>query len=393
MDQQQLCINAATGEVSATNVTQGVPALSAILGTLFQLRVTFEANNVPVALAGGSTGKLVAKVPGQEAGVPVLLDSAWTSAGSGAQTSYSFSVLADSVQLREALGTNGALALNAQVEWHISGEDYPRRSVPFPLVISNSPSRAEDGAPDPASDAAWAWFKARHVAGTNVTLTFNDTTKQMTVSAAGAEAVTSLAWSAVTGKPSTFPAAWSDISGKPSTFTPSAHTHSWAQISSGSPSDNAALVTFVQANAGTGQVFDFMIPLVGGDTDSFDSFDEELKPVLVFPRDAVITHISMSASGAHPRLSDFLWQLYISAWLTQPNANLGHNWTQSYWHHETFIDESLRGVGIPMLANASITIPAGTALDIECSTGAPDSYSTIPTFAELFIRVRGRYTN
>lgn len=393
MDQQKLCINAATGEVSATNVSAGVPALSAILGTLFQLRVTFEAANVPVALAGGSTGKLVAKVPGKEDGPAVLLDTAWTASGAGAQTAYTFAVLADSVQLREALGENAAVALNAQIEWHISGEEYPRRSVLFPLVVSNSASRAEDGAPDPASDAAWAWFKARHVAGTNVTLTFNDTTKQMTVSAAGAEAVTSVAWSAVTGKPTTFPAAWADITGKPSTFAPSAHTHSWAQISGGSPSDNAALVTFVQANAGAGQLFDFMIPLIGGDTDSFDSIDVELKPVLVFPRDAVITHISMAASGAHPRLSDFLWQLYITAWLTQPNTSYGYNWSVSYWHHETFIDESLRGVGIPILANASITIPAGTALDIDCSTGAPDSYSTIPTFAQLFVRVRGRYTN
>jgi hypothetical protein len=50
MDQQHLCINARTGEVTASNVSSSMPSLSGILGTLFILRVTFEQDNVPVAL-------------------------------------------------------------------------------------------------------------------------------------------------------------------------------------------------------------------------------------------------------------------------------------------------------------------------------------------------------
>lgn len=393
MDQQQLCINAATGEVSATNVSQGVPALSAILGTELSLRVTFEADNVPVALPGGTTGKFVVKALGNESSAPLLLDSAWTSSGAGAQTAYTFSMLADSVQLRAAFAGKGAVSLNAQVEWQITGEEHPRRSVPFPLVVTNSPSRSEDGAPDPALDAAWAWFKSRHVQGSNVTLTFNDVAKTMTVSAAGATAVTSVAWADVTGKPTSFPVNWGDINNKPSAFAPTAHTHAWSQITSGSPSDNAALVSFVQANAGSGQVFDFLFPLSGGDDHSYDSFDVEMKPALIFPRDAVVTHISLAFSNAVPRSEDYLWQAYIYMWLTQPNGGLGSIWSVSHWHHETFINDAARGVGIAILANASLTVPAGSALDIDLGTGGADSYSTIPTFAEIFIRVRGRYTN
>lgn len=393
MDQQQLCINAATGEVSATNVSEGVPALSAILGTMFHLRVSFELGNRPVALAAGSTGKFVAKVSGQESGPALLLDAAWVVSGSGAQTAYTFSLLADSDLVRQAVEGSSAVALTAQVEWQVSGEEGLRKSVPFPLVITNSPSRLEDGAPDPAADAAWAWFKARHVAGSNVTLTFDDVAKTMTVNSAGATSVTSVAWTAVTGKPLLFSSTWDMVSAKPSTFPPSAHGHSWANINSGSPSDNAALVTFVQANAGSGQVFDFLFPIVGGDNHTFDSFDVEMKPVLTFPRDAVITHITLAVSKAEPRLSDNLWQMFVTLFLTQPNGGFGYLHSVSIWHHETFISSDTRGVGIPLVTSATINVPAGTALDLDLSTGAPDAYSFIPTFAELFIRVRGRYTN
>jgi len=394
MDQQQLCINAATGEVSATNVSAGVPALSAILGTLFVLRVTFESDNMPVALAAGTTGKLSAKVPGQEDGPAILLDAAWTASGSGAQTAYTFSVLADNVQLRTALGGSASLALTAQVEWQLAAESEPRRSVPFPIVVSNSPSREEDGAPDPAANAAWDWIKARLVAGSNVTFSYNEGAKTITVNAAGAAAVTSVAWAEVTGKPSTFPSTWSTVVDKPSTFPPSTHSHGWSQITSGSPSDNAALVSFVQSNAGTGQMFDLLLPLEVTDTDTYDSLTDVLKP-LVFPRDAVITHIGLAVSTAVPRAADNFWQANLVVYVTSPPdyASVGDLYATSFWYYETFPTIDGKGLGIPLMVNGSLSITAGSKLDLYLDTGAPDAYATRPTFQKLWLRVRGRYTN
>jgi|GEM_PF-4356654 len=391
MDQQHLCINAATGEVRATNVSSSLPSLTGILGTLFVLRVTFEQDNVPVALAGGTTGKLVMKLDGQESGAVILEDTAWVSAGSGALTSYTFSLLADSDPLRAAIEGMKAIALTAQIEWQLTAEDTPRKTLAFPIVIGNSPSRPEDEAPA-LTDAAWAWIKSRLVAGTNITFDIDDEAKTITINAAGAEAVTTVAWGSVTGKPSTFPAAWADVTGKPSTFPPSTHTHSWSQIASGSPSDNAALVAYVASNGGSAQVFDFLLPLVGGDTDSFDS-DAIGLPVITFPRDAIITHISMAASDGIPRTSDLLWQAFIILFLTEPAGGIGYFWSQSYWHYVTQPNDTPRGIGIPLLVAGAITIPAGTDLDINVTTGFPDGYSTIPTFSKLFVRVRGRYTN
>lgn len=391
MDQQHLCINAATGEVRATNVSSSLPSLTGILGTLLVLRVTFERDNVPVALPEGTTGKLVMKIDGQESGAAILNDAAWVSAGSGVLASYTFSLLVDSDLLRDALEGLKAIALTASVEWQLDEEDEPRKCLAFPIVIANSPSRPTDAAPA-LTDAAWGWIKSRLVAGANITFDIDDEAKTITINAAGAEAVTSVAWTEVTGKPSTFPSTWDTVSGKPSTFPPSTHSHAWAQISSGDPSDNAALVSFVESNAGTGQMFDILLPLVDGDTDSFDS-DTIGVPVITFPRDAIITHISLAASDGTPRTSDLFWQAFVVLYLTGPAAVLGDLLAQSYWHYLTFPDSTPRGLGIPLLVAGAITIPAGTDLDLTVNTGTPDAYSTVPTFSQLFIRVRGRYTN
>ena len=104
----------------------------------------------------------------------MLLDTSWTVAGSGAQTSYTFSLLADSEPLRTALANSAAIALTAQIEWQITSEvPHPRKSLAFPITLRNSPSRPDDLAPDLAADAAWAWIKSKLVAGSNVTFTFS----------------------------------------------------------------------------------------------------------------------------------------------------------------------------------------------------------------------------
>ena len=42
-----------------------------------------------------------------------------------------------------------------------------------------------------------------------------------------------VAWDRITGEPDTFPSSWAGVTGKPSTFPPAAHTHSAADITSG----------------------------------------------------------------------------------------------------------------------------------------------------------------
>jgi hypothetical protein len=393
MDQQHLCINAATGEVRASNVSSAMPSLMGILGTLFELRVTFEQDNVPISLPANTTGKLTVKLPGAESGSALLLDTAWTLAGTGVQASYTFSLLADSEPLRIALGNNAALTLTAQVEWRLTSEVHPRKSLPFPITLRNSPSRPEDTAPDPAADAAWAWIKARLVAGSNVTFTFNEEAKTITINTAGGASNPTVTWSNVTSKPTTFPSAWNDVTGKPSTFPPSTHNHSWLQIVGGHPGDNALLVAFVQSYATAGQMFDLLIPLSSAVSSSYNSY--WIGAPVVLPRDAVITHIGLAMRNAAPRATDNFFQSNVVIYGTDaPNSSSpGGLYAQSFWYYEYFPSSDAKGLGIPLLANGAVAMPAGSKIDVYVDTGFPDAYSTLPTFNGLWLRVRGRYTN
>jgi hypothetical protein len=394
MDQQHLCINARTGEVTASNVSSSMPSLSGILGTLFILRVTFEQDNVPVALPTNSTGKLIMKLPGHESGPPVLLDTAWTVAGSSTQTSYTFSLLADSEPLRTALANNAAIALTAQVEWQITSElPYPRKSLAFPITLRNSPSRPDDLAPDLAADAAWAWIKSRLVAGSNVTFTFREDSKTITINSTGAASNPTVSWSNVIGKPATFPSTWTTVTGKPSTFPPSAHEHAWSQITSGSPSDNASLVAFVQSNGAVGQMFDLLIPLSSTVVSRYSS--HLLGAPLILPRDAVITHIGLALRDVTTRSSDHFFQLNTVIYGTDApkSSPQGGLYAQSFWYYEGFPSSNPKGLGIPLLVNGAVAMPAGSKIDVYLDTGYPDIYGKLPTFNGLWLRVRGRYTN
>lgn len=66
------------------------------------------------------------------------------------------------------------------------------------------------------------------------------------------------AWSAITGKPSTFTPsshshAWGDITGKPSTFTPSAHSHDYLPLSGGTITGNINFASNTSTTSPTGQ--------------------------------------------------------------------------------------------------------------------------------------------
>lgn len=395
MDPQHLCINAATGDLTTTNVSSAFPSLTGLLGTLLNLRVTFEQDNVSIQLPSGTTGRLTAKLPGRESGPAVLMASSWTASGVGSTSSYAFELVADSQALRDALGDQPAIALTAQIEWQVPSESpTPRKSLPFPITIRNSPSRPGDTAPDPAADAAWAWIKARLVAGSNVTFTINEATKTIAINSAGSSGNQTVAWSNVTSKPTSFPSAWNEVSGKPSTFPPSTHYHSWAQILYGSPADNAALVSYLQSNGAGGQPFDMLVHLqTGYATTSFESYYSGSP--LVFPRDAIITDLSLAIRNATPRWNDAYFEANVVVYGTDApaSASWGALYAQSFWYYEYFPNTDPKGLGIPLLVNGSVSMSAGSRLDISFNTGFPGSYGDMANYEGLWLRVRGRYTN
>ncbi len=155
-----LFINKGTGEIRRSLTAGPPPRVFAILGTTLELTNTFfDDDDAAVELDSGTTGRLVCRAPDALDGDTVLLDSAWDHT-TGA-TTYSLKTLADSEQLRALIKSKPDYALSAQVEFTIPGEDAPRKSLPFDLVIINGPARGDEGAPDVNGSAASAWLTVR----------------------------------------------------------------------------------------------------------------------------------------------------------------------------------------------------------------------------------------
>ena len=187
MQTQILYIDQDTGSVSAQCTSIVEPALFAVLGTTLSLSVAFTSAGTPAAITNytAATLRIVVK-PADDMGAStgLLPLGTWGTTGSGSSTRYTWIASADSVQLAADLGALTSAIYKAQIEWSISTDTNLRKSQPFNLLIINSPARLTDGVPDLTDAAAWDWFKARLVAGTNVTLTDNDGTQVTTIAAA-----------------------------------------------------------------------------------------------------------------------------------------------------------------------------------------------------------------
>lgn len=227
MAPQLLFIDQATGRVQAGNADTSAPLLLALQGTTLALRVGFITDAIPGELPAGTTGRLIAKQELDHTGAPVLFDGTWALDDEGTAARYEFATLVDGVGLRALLNGKAHVQLGVQIEWQVPGEDAPRKSQPFALHVLNSYAQEEDGVPDPATAAAWEWLKARLVEGTNITLTFDESGKTVTIASTGS----------VGGS-----VAWGDVSGKPLTFTPSAHSHGTGDL---------PLASQAEAEAGT----------------------------------------------------------------------------------------------------------------------------------------------
>lgn len=119
----------------------------------------------------------------------------------------------DNDELRAMLGGNfsvsGGEKTGPWMEVAITIDGATSR-ISFPITLRNALLRPETAGPNPRASTSWEWLKARLlVSGASISRAINDTLQTLTLSVS---------------------MAWSDISGKPSTFTPSAHTHAISDV-------------------------------------------------------------------------------------------------------------------------------------------------------------------
>jgi len=122
--------------------------------------------------------------------------------------SAAMAVTVDTTEMRTALGTTSHVDAVAQLYLTHSSELVTSKLLPTRVI--NSVVRDGTEPPTASEDLLWTWLKARIlVAGGLITRVVNDTLKTITLSVA---------------------VAWSDVTGKPSTFPPSSHSHSIADV-------------------------------------------------------------------------------------------------------------------------------------------------------------------
>lgn len=125
-----------------------VPLIDLQLGSSFDVSIAFlnEAGD-PIALASGSTGRLVLKPRAQfTSGARFKLDT-WSSVtGTGASTRYHFKGKLDSRKLRTDLGNLATKDYDLQIEFTELGN--VASSQPVATVVSNGYFQAADAAPE-----------------------------------------------------------------------------------------------------------------------------------------------------------------------------------------------------------------------------------------------------
>lgn len=166
----------------ATATGEAVPTVSAILRNKLRLDLNFVDGATVRSLASGSSGKLVVKKIGDQAGDALALDTTWeplaTSTEQGSPLKYRMETLMDSTELRAALGTAKRLLLSYAVEWTESGET--QTTADYELELWNTSARPDDGTPT-APSTFWTRLKAALAAGTGVSFADNEGTQVRTI--------------------------------------------------------------------------------------------------------------------------------------------------------------------------------------------------------------------
>jgi hypothetical protein len=148
------------------------------------LAFAFHTAGTVAAVTGWVEGRVVLKAtPTSDV---LLLDTTLTATGTGTTTRYSAEWAAadcDSAALRTLIGDSTApLDVWAEIQWTDADGTY---AVAFPVQIIPTFNLSSDDPPDPTSDAAWDWIKARLAAGDNVTFSDDEDTQVRTIAASG----------------------------------------------------------------------------------------------------------------------------------------------------------------------------------------------------------------
>jgi len=181
---QLLYIDALIGTARAQTTGPTPPAISALLGCTLVLKAGFMESGTlgPITDYTADSLRLVVKpADDPDAEESLFPAGAWAAAGSGAAVRYTWTGLADSAQLEALIGTATQITLRAQIEWEISTDTNPQKSLPFDLIVINSLARLDDGAPDVAGLAAKLWLIEQLAEGSNITFDVDPDTKVITL--------------------------------------------------------------------------------------------------------------------------------------------------------------------------------------------------------------------
>jgi len=154
--EQTVYVDLESGEVSATLATKTPPGLNYILRAGAKLNVVFHTDGVAEELEAATTGRFVIKPISGAGDAAYFLDTAWTLAGTGEESVYTFLGEMDSTALRTALATQKSEVFTAQILWKEPSETYDGSSLPFDLTIHTNLHRSDDAAPNVSSDYSFA---------------------------------------------------------------------------------------------------------------------------------------------------------------------------------------------------------------------------------------------
>ena len=135
---------------------EAIDSLSATRRDKFPVEVRFIEGAGYAALPAGAAGRLTLKLPGDYAGTPRVVTTAWAISGTGRNTIYTFPVDLNTQELATLFAQEPAsISLVLEIEWVYNQGGLTgirQTSVPVPVLVANDYIRENDGLPVAALD-------------------------------------------------------------------------------------------------------------------------------------------------------------------------------------------------------------------------------------------------
>lgn len=135
-------------------------------GDIFPLVVRFFTDGSVVELASGATGKAILKPKGKHGGAAVAGALSWTKSGTGVNTTYTFLMLLDTIEINALLnvGETDELSytmLNFEIEYKLTTGEV-MSSITVPVALNNDENKDTDSTPQQMPSPE-QWLSARAV--------------------------------------------------------------------------------------------------------------------------------------------------------------------------------------------------------------------------------------